>query len=116
MSRLPGREPTRVTIPAEHIEVVSFIGAWEHYAKGKICVVEGCDHIVSGRKATPKEFKENPDEWWIFCGDDPGSVGAAVVADKRDPEGKRGHRGLMICPHCLADLEEVWRAANGDPE
>lgn len=117
MPRIEGKKSTRVTIPIEAVEVGSFVDAWGHYAQGKICCIEGCGHVVSGRKATAEEFKASGNQnWWVYCEDPEVGVGAATVYDKRLPEDKRGHRGLLICPCCLAKVDEHWRAAHGDPE
>lgn len=110
MPRIEGTKSTRITVPLDQVEIGSFVGAWEHFAKDKPCCIEGCKHIVSGRRATPEEFEASGKQaWWIQCDNPEMGVGAATVYDRREPEDKRGHRGLLICPCCLAKVHAGWR-------
>lgn len=114
MPKLPGRESTRVTVPIDCVEVGSFIGVWEKYAHGKRCCVDDCGHVISGRRATDEEIKQGS-EPYIQCEGKSTASGAATVYDKRKAPGKDA-KGLLICPCCLAQIDEMWRAAHGDPD
>lgn len=110
MPRIEGKKSTRITVPLDQVEIGSFVGAWEHFAKDKICCIEGCGHVVSGRRATIEELEASDrQEWWIHCEGATNSVDCATVYDKREPEDKRGHRGLLICSCCLSKVDAGWR-------
>lgn len=116
MPKLPGREPTRVTIPMEAVEVGSFIGVWERFAQGKVCCIEGCGHAIAGRQATREEVEAGA-VYFIQCEGKTANTGAATVYDKRVSKADRlGHRGLLICPCCLEQLDEAWREMHGQPD
>lgn len=113
MPKKEGAKSTRVTLPMEFAEVESFVGVWDSYVFKKTCIIEGCDHIVSGRDNRKWKIDGTPGALpWITCGE---GSGAGVVVDKRVKEGKTRITG-PACVCCVDSITEAGRAMNGDPE
>jgi hypothetical protein len=123
MPRVTGAKSTRQTLPIEFAEVESFVGVWDRYVNKKVCVIEGCGHIVSG--SLNEDWKAGGpvgEEPWATCGE---GSGAGIVSDLRVGEGStdkqiRNRVKGAACVCCVDKINEMAlernRAQYGDPD